>query len=69
MRKYDEIPDLGQLDREALEDYLNQLQEELAELDEQEPEDMACEAYETWGDQHEILEDLIEEVQELIEQM
>jgi ABC-type transporter Mla subunit MlaD len=69
MRKYDEIPDLGQLDRAALEDYLNQLLTALAELDEQEPEDMACEAYETWGDQHEDLEDLIEEVQELIEQM
>jgi putative NADPH-quinone reductase len=68
MRNYDEIPDLDQLDREALEDYLNQLQAALAELDEQEPEDMACEAYETWGDQHEILEDLIEEVQELLEQ-
>jgi putative NADPH-quinone reductase len=69
MRIYDEIPDLSQLDREALEDYLIQLQEALAELDEQEPEDMACEAYETWGDQHEDLEDLIDEVQELLEQM
>jgi hypothetical protein len=66
---YDEIPDLDQMDVAELGAYLNQLQAELQKLDEQEPEDMACEAYETWGDQHEILEDLIEEVQELIEQM
>ena len=38
------------------------------ELDREEPEDMESEAYEDWGDRHEELEDLADELLDLLEE-
>ena len=48
--------------REELKAYLAQVRDELARLDEKEPQDMDSEEYEVWGDKHEELEDLADEI-------
>lgn len=57
----------SQMDRPALLDQLSALRAQIAQLDEQEPEDMESEAYELWGDQHEALEDLADAVLEQLD--
>ena len=51
--KYRDPQDMS---KEELLARLAQLQEEIAQLDESEPEDMESEAYELWGEQHEYRE-------------
>lgn len=55
-------PDLDAMGPEELRAYLKHLRAELARLDEGEPEDMDSEEYEAWGDRHEELEDLVDEI-------
>lgn len=55
------------MDREALLTYLEALRAQIAELDEREPEDMASEEYEAWGEKHEELEDLVDEALDLLD--
>lgn len=50
------------MDRAQLLDYLESLKARLAELDAREPKNMNSPAYEEWGDSHEELEDLVDEV-------
>ena len=57
-----EEPDLDAMGREELKAYLAQVWDELARLDEKEPQDMDSEEYEVWGDKHEELEDLADEI-------
>ena len=57
-----ELPDPDGLDREGLLACLASLRQRIAELDAAEPEDMESEAYEDWGDRHEELEDLVDEI-------
>lgn len=51
-------PDLDTMGRTELQDYLNAVLAQIDQLDGQEPDDMSSEAYEAWGDRHEVLEDL-----------
>ena len=44
------------------------LQAQIAELDTREPEDMDSELYETWADEHEELEDLLDEILDLLDE-
>lgn len=64
-----EEPDPKLMDREELLDYLEQVREELARLDEEEPKDMDSEAYEHWGDQHEALEDLADDLMDRLDEI
>ena len=64
-----EEPDLEQMNREELTAYLEQLQSLIAQLDAEEPADMESEAYEEWGDRHELLEDLVDEVMDRLEDL
>jgi len=57
------------MSREELLDYLRTVRLWIHRLDEEEPEDMESEAYETWGDRHEALEDLADEIQDLLDEM
>ena len=57
------------LTKEELADELAHLKAMLAVLDKKEPKDMESAAYERWGQQHEELEDQIDEIMELLEQM
>ena len=57
------------MSKEELLAQLMQLQQEIAKLDEVEPDDMESEAYEVWGEQHEDLEDQLDEIRELLDEM
>ena len=64
-----EEPDLDSMDKEALLAYLEQLRAQIEELDEAEPKNMNSEAYEEWGDLHEELEDLVDDVLDRLDEM
>lgn len=59
--------DMDELSREELLTLLERLRAEIAALDEKEPKNMNSEAYETWADRHEELEDQVDEILELME--
>ena len=61
--------DPEEMDKETLLSYLRDLRALVAELDAAEPADMESEAYEAWGEQHEELEDLIDEALDLLDEM
>ncbi len=60
-------PDLDQMNRDELLSYLEQLQALIEQLDADEPSDMESEEYEAWGDRHEELEDLVDDVLDRLE--
>ena len=60
-------PDIEAMDREELKDCLREVRERIADLDEREPADMESEEYEAWGDLHEELEDLADEIMDRLE--
>ena len=66
---YAPFPDLDGMDRAELLDCLNAVRAQIAQLDEQEPKDMNSEEYEVWGDRHEELEDLADEILDLLDEM
>ena len=59
--------DLETMSRQELLNCLETVQEQIARLDEEEPEDMDSEAYDDWGDRHEELEDLADEITDRLE--
>lgn len=63
----DKEPDLDTLTRDELLSALLAVRDEIDLLDLQEPEDMASEEYEIWGEQHEELEDLADMLQEKLD--
>ena len=63
----EEEPDIYEMDPEQLKEYLAQLRAQIALLDEEEPADMESEEYESWGEQHEELEDLVDDVLDRLE--
>ena len=64
-----EEPDLDEMDREALTAYREHLRARIEELDAAEPKNMNSEAYEEWGDLHEELEDLVDDVLDRLDEM
>ena len=62
-------PDIEAMDREELQACLQEVRERIADLDEREPADMNSEEYEAWGERHEELEDLADEIVERLEEM
>ena len=62
-------PDIEAMDREELQACLKEVRERIADLDEREPADMNSEEYEAWGDRHEELEDLADEIIDRLEEM
>lgn len=61
--------DLRKMDRRALEEYLERLRALISELDAREPRNMNSEAYEQWGEEHEALEDLVDEVLDRLDEL
>lgn len=61
--------DMDEMDREALLALREGLEMKLSELDAREPGDMQSEAYEQWGERHEELEDLLDEVMDRLEEL
>ncbi len=71
MAKIFYLPDedeLYQMDSDKLVALLKNLNMQIEQLNQDEPEDMMSEEYEVWGDKHEKLEDLIEIISEILEQ-
>ena len=62
-------PDTETMDRGELKACLQEVRERIADLDEREPGDMESEEYEAWGDRHEELEDLADELMERLEEL
>lgn len=52
---------------ERLSACLQTVRAQIAQWDEQEPADMGTEEYETWGDRHEELEDLADELRDRLD--
>lgn len=67
--RYAQPPDLDAMTRDELLDCLETVQARIAQLDEQEPEDMTGEDYEAWGDRHEALEDLADEIRDRLDEL
>ena len=67
--RYAQEPDLDEMSREELLDYLEAVHAQIDRLDEQEPEDMDSEEYEDWGGRHEELEDLADDIQDRLDEM
>ena len=61
-------PDIEAMDREELQACLQEVRERIADLDEREPADMESEEYDAWGDLHEELEDLADEIMDRLEE-
>ncbi|MGN0995009.1 MAG: hypothetical protein ACI4PD_07765 [Butyricicoccus sp.] len=66
---FDEEPDIGAMNREELLSCLDTLREKISALDELEPRDMDSEEYEDWGERHEQLEDLVDEILDRLDDM
>ena len=56
-------------ERQALLEELEQVRQEIAALDLEEPADMDSEAYEVWGDRHEALEDQADDLMDRLEEL
>lgn len=67
--QYGKEPDLDVLDRDGLLELLKRVRAQLDQLDEQEPEDMDSEEYEAWGDRHEALEDLADDIRDRLDEL
>ena len=61
------VPELEGLDAPALEQYRAQTQQMIDDLDAQEPRSEKSEAYDTWAELHEDLEDVLDEILDLME--
>ena len=61
--------DPADMDKAELLAYLETLRGHIAELDEAEPADMEGKAYEDWGQRHEDLEDLVDDVLDRLEEL
>ena len=62
-------PDTETMDREERKAGLQEVRERIADLEELEPGEMESEEYEAWGDRHEELEDLADELMERLEEL
>lgn len=69
IKDYFEEPEIGSMDKAALREYLKELYGRIDELDAMEPRNMNSEAYETWADRHEELEDLVDEVLDRLDEL
>ena len=65
----EEVPDMDEMGLEDLKGYLCELEAALSKLDAVEPRNENSEAYEDWAEEHEELEDLIDEVLDRIEEL
>ena len=62
-------PDPEDMEEVELQSYLERLRQQLAALNEREPEDMDSEEYDAWAQEHEALEDDIDDVLDALERL
>ena len=61
-------PEVADMNPEELRQYWQEIEDKIANLDEEEPEDMDSEAYDDWADRHEMLEDIRDDIEERLEE-
>lgn len=66
---FEELPEIDEMNREELLECLKDLKERIAVLDGQEPRNMESEEYELWGEHHEELEDLVDDILDRLDDM
>lgn len=62
-----ETQDIYEMNLQQLQEHYAAMQEELHALDAKEPKNMNSEAYEEWADEHEELEDYLDEILDRME--
>ena len=65
----EEPKDLYEITLEEVRDHYAAMQQELHQLDAKEPRNMNSEAYEEWADEHEELEDYLDEILDRMEEL
>ena len=65
----EEPKDIYEMTLEEIRAYYAQMQEDLHALDAKEPKNMNSEAYEEWADEHEELEDYLDEILDRMEEL
>ncbi len=65
----EEIQDIYEMDLPQLQAHYAAMQEELQALDAKEPKNMNSDAYEEWADEHEELEDYLDEILDRMEDL
>lgn len=65
----EELPDVNEMTIDELKAYRNVLEEKIEQLDAKEPADEESEEYEDWTDEHEALEDLLDEVIDRLDEL
>ena len=65
----EEPKDLYEMTLEEVRDHYAAMQQELHQLDAKEPRNMNSEAYEEWADEHEELEDCLDEILDRMEEL
>ena len=65
----EENADIYRMDLQQLQAHYALMQQQLQQLDAKEPADMMSEAYEEWADEHEELEDYLDEILDQMESL
>lgn len=65
----DSLPDIDDVTDEELPELREQIEDAIHALDQKEPRNMNSEAYEEWGDLHEELEDILDEILDRLEEL
>ena len=65
----DDTKDIYEMTLEELQTHYANMQAELQTLDAKEPKNMNSEAYEEWADEHEELEDYLDEILDRMEEL
>lgn len=65
----DSLPEIDELDPQELKDLEAQVREAIAALDAVEPRNENSEAYDLWAEQHEDLEDVLDEILDRLEEL
>jgi len=66
---FEDEPDVGSMKKDELLAYLREIKARIAELNTREPRDMDSPEYESWGDLHEELEDLMDDVLDRLDEL
>ena len=61
--------DIEEMSAEQIREYLTGLEGVLADLDEREPMNMMSDAYDIWANEHEELEDLMDELRDRLDEL
>ena len=64
-----EEPDIDEMTIEEMQKYQAHLEQQIVEMDENEPEDQESEEFNDWADAHEELEDLLDDVIDKLEEL